>query len=407
MRKSILLALASAAAFACRCGPRPSLAPPGPDAGADGAAREAAAPDAGNRPPALVEAEGEPPELPVRFRCASDGDELSLRLDGKGTLRRAGSEPAPLALPLVDAGDVVLAHCAFLPEGLLLVLGLADNRSAWGEIALLAGDPPVPRYVRYLPGLPSAAPLLEGSRLYLSASGFAGKFDVALGRFAWSHRGLEEVGDPEPPRREGEVVAFLDASGKGLRADDQTGLALPPPAVEGQRPATSTLPDRAEAKSLLAVARAALPGFTWLPGTFLKVDLTGDGEPDYAVAGAGEELVAVVVVRGSPEKGAKDVLLVHAARPEEASLSPERLRSPPTTLVCPLAEEAQAPGGRKRPAAERPSGPNRAECEAYLRRRELLEELSERNVQGLVLLPAGVHLLFDPEARRLSHWGPE
>ena len=403
-----LAALALAASLGCRCQPRSSPVPAGDGgtAAADGGAGPplAGSPrlevDGGLPAVTFVEAEGDPPDLPVRFTCSAAGHDVRLGIDGRGSWRRPGGEPRPFALPLVDAGDVALVRCAFPEEALLLVVGLADERSTWGEVARLSGEPPAVRWVAHLPGFPSADPLLAGRHLFVGASGFAGKLDVEDGRWEWSHRGLEDAEYPGRPRVEGGVAAFPDASGGELWLDEETGVRVPPSADGG--PLASGSPgaaDAAAARRLVALARAALPGVSWQPSTFLSLDLDGDDETDHAIAGVGPELLAVVVSRGPISRGEIEWIVVHSTRAPEASLRPERLRPPPSTLVCPAGDD---PGTRS-PAAEA----NRAACEAYQRRRARLAELDERGVRGLVLLPAGVHLLVDPATGRLAHWRSE
>jgi len=409
-----LLAVALAAGAACRGGKKPPPASaaraasrPAEDGGPAPADAALARLDAGPEEAPVVEAAGEPVDLPVRFTCVSAGNEIRLGTDGRGTWKRGGGEARPLAVPLVNAGDVASVRCGSLADGVLLLLGLADERAAWGEVARLGGDPPSLRFVAYLPGLPGGEPLLFGRHLYLGAVGFAGKLDLDSGRWEWSQRGLEEARAPRKPVLSDGVVEFPDASGEGLRADEETGVLVrvapdggPEPGV-GEEP--DPRPDAAEARRLAALASGWFPGFSWRPSSFWKLDLDGDGQPDYALLGTGPEMLAVVVVEGPlAARPRHEWLLLHTARAEEAELGPERLKSPPSTLVCPVPEEPARKGAATNPIASE----NRAECEAFLRRRAALAEMDERNVRGLALTPLGVHLFFDPETRRLAHWGP-
>lgn len=414
--RTSLATLALAATLACRCQPRRTAPPQAPDGGAaqaapdggaalDGGLAAPSTPDGGGTAAAaFVEADGDPADLPVRFTCLAAGHELRVGVDGRGSWRGPGGEPRPFALPLVNGGDVALVRCAFLPGGPLLVLGLADERSTWGEIARLGGEPPL-RWIAFLPGFPSADPLLAGSHLYVGASGFAGKIDIDAGRWEWSHRGLEDAQFPKQPVLDGGVVLFRDASGAELRADDETGVPVEAHADRGAPGADggpALPPEAAAARKLVALAAESFPGFSWNPASFLVLDLDGDEEPDSAIAGTGPEMVAVVVARGPVARGSLRWLLVHSTREEEASLRPERLRPPPATLVCPATDE---PGAR--PGTPSPAEANRADCEAYQRRRARLAELDERGARGLVLLPMGVHLFVDPSTGRLAHWRSE
>jgi len=155
---------------------------------------------------------------------------------------------------------------------------------------------------------------------------------------------------------------------------------------------------------MAGLATGWFPGFRWQPSSFLKLDLDGGGGPDYALLGTRADMLVVVVVRGPIAAQARhEWLLLHTTRGQEAQLVPERLKSPPTRLVCPVREEAPVPPPRG--AAALPAE-NRAECEAHLRRQAALAEMDEKGARGLVVTPAGVHLFVDPETGRLAHWGP-
>ncbi len=403
----LLAALAVGLAVACR---RPTRQAGPPDAGPSASAPDAGALDGGPVPVAepatssgtFALAAGEPADLPVRFTCEVDGNEFRLGVDGRGSWRRPGRAARPIEIPLVDAGDVASVRCGSLADGALLVLGLADEKAFWGEVARLAGDPPAARWLAYLPGAPGGEPLLSGRHLYLAGSGIAGKLDVETGRWAWTHRGLPDAESPGRPELDGGVVTFPDASGPGLRADDETGVALPGAGADGV-----LRPGVAQARRLAALASAWFPGFYWRPSSFLELDLDGDDVPDFALLGTAPDMVAVVAVLGPASAEARHLrLLFHTSRPDEMQLRVERIQSPPSKLVCPVPAEpsAAARGARRSPAA--PPAELGPECETYLRRRSRLAEMDDRGVRGVGLAPLGVHVFFDPEAGHLVHWGP-
>ena len=206
------------------------------------------------------------PDLPVRFTCEVTGHEFQLGIDGRGTWRRPGRPPRPVEVPLVDSGDVASVRCGTIGDDAVLVLGLADDKSLWGELVRLSGDPPATRWIAYLPAAPAGEPLLAGHHLYLAAGGFAGKLDADTGRLSWSHRGPADAEWSERPELDGGVVTSRTPPAPGCapttRPASPSRTRRPPsPRTRGapppRRPASSPRSPRPGSRASAGAPRAS------------------------------------------------------------------------------------------------------------------------------------------------------
>ena len=152
------------------------------------------------------------PEVPRGFRFVIDGTEYRIAADGRGVRTPPQGKAAPFELTLTP-GDRITALSAFGFHADAVFVGEASDSEAAVGFAKRLDENSREKWSVSVHTLNVRDGLADGESLYIAAYRFAGRLDVASGRWLWKHEDLRGPYGPlelERPTLEGQALVCTE-----------------------------------------------------------------------------------------------------------------------------------------------------------------------------------------------------